>query len=68
MAIVGRDSKLNINETVIFNNMATLGGVVSACNSVVTVPEELTVMEDPASLFQCSAPYMMAMYVALVMK
>ena len=51
LAIAG--SELNINQTAIYNNMATLGGVISACNSVVTVPEVLTVSEDPASNFQC---------------
>ena len=67
VAIVGRDSKLNINETVIFNNMATLGGVISTCNSVViqSLKNLLSWKTLPASF---SAPYMMAMYVALVMK
>ena len=52
LAIAG--SELNINQTTIYNNMAALGGVISACNSVVTVSEALTFSEDPGNNFQCT--------------
>ena len=52
LAIAG--SELNINQTAIYNNMAALGGVISACNSVVTVSEALTFSEDPGNNFQCT--------------
>ena len=49
-------SEVNINQTTVYNNTAALGGVISACNSVVAVPEKLTASEDPAQPgnFQCT--------------
>ena len=54
LAIAG--SEVNINQTTVYNNTAALGGVISACNSVVAVPEKLTASEDPAQPgnFQCT--------------
>ena len=42
-----RESLVNIVETSFFNNTANLGGVISACDSEVTLSNELFVTADP---------------------
>ena len=52
LAIAG--SELNINQTTFYNNTAALGGVISACNSIATVPEVLIASKGPWDDFQCT--------------
>ncbi len=52
VAIIASSMFMEINRTNIFNNTASFGGMISACNSEVTVlEEELFVSEDPVYSF-----------------
>ncbi len=52
VAIIASSMFIEINRTNIFNNTASFGGMISACNSEVTVlEEELFVSEDPVYSF-----------------
>ncbi len=52
VVIIASSMFIEINRTNIFNNTATFGGMISACNSEVTVLEgELFVSEDPVYTF-----------------
>ena len=52
VAIIGSSMYMEINRTNIFNNTASFGGIISACNSEVTVLEEdLFVSTDPVYSF-----------------
>ena len=52
VAIIASSMLIEINRTNIFNNTASFGGMISACNSEVTVlEEELFVSEDPVYSF-----------------
>ena len=52
VAIIASSMYMEINRTNIFNNTASFGGIISACNSEVTVLEEdLFVSTDPVYSF-----------------